>query len=125
MTWMLFGEQLVPFGEAMKEFSIAVTGLNADVVVNSVTAGKALMELANTVPNSGGLVAFFTGENDLDMFGEKLVPFGEAMKQYSIAVTGLDANVVGKFAKKCGESSGRAVQQSSEQRWHCQLVYGR
>ena len=89
-----FGEQLVPFGEAMKEFSIAVTGLNADVVVNSVTAGKALMELANTVPNSGGLVAFFTGENDLDMFGEKLVPFGEAMKQYSIAVTGLDVNVV-------------------------------
>ena len=89
-----FGEQLVPFGEAMKEFSIAVTGLNADVVVNSVTAGKALMELANTVPNSGGLVAFFTGENDLDMFGEKLVPFGEAMKQYSIAVTGLNANVV-------------------------------
>ena len=89
-----FGEQLVPFGEAMKEFSMAVTGLNADVVVNSVTAGKALMELANTVPNSGGLVAFFTGENDLDMFGEKLVPFGEAMKQYSIAVTGLDANVV-------------------------------
>ena len=89
-----FGEQLVPFGEAMKEFSIAVTGLNADVVVNSVTAGQALMELANTVPNSGGLVAFFTGENDLDMFGEKLVPFGEAMKQYSIAVTGLDANVV-------------------------------
>ena len=89
-----FGEQLVPFGEAMKEFSIAVTGLNADVVVNSVTAGKALMELANTVPNSGGLVAFFTSENDLDMFGEKLVPFGEAMKQYSIAVTGLDANVV-------------------------------
>lgn len=93
-----FGEQLVPFGEAMKEFSIAVTGLNADVVVNSVTAGKALMELANTVPNSGGLVAFFTGENDLDMFGEKLVPFGEAMKQYSIAVTGLDANVVVKTA---------------------------
>ena len=89
-----FGEQLVQFGEAMKEFSIAVTGLNADVVVNSVTAGKALMELANTVPNSGGLVAFFTGENDLDMFGEKLVPFGEALKQYSIAVTGLDANVV-------------------------------
>lgn len=89
-----FGEQLVPFGEAMKEFSIAVTGLNADVVVNSVTAGKALMELADTVPNSGGLVAFFTGENDLDMFGEKLVPFGEAIKQYSIAVTGLDANVV-------------------------------
>lgn len=89
-----FGEQLVPFGEAMKEFSIAVTGLNADVVVNSVTAGKALMELANTVPNSGGLVAFFTGDNDLETFGEQLVPFGTAMKNYSLAVTGLDASVV-------------------------------
>lgn len=89
-----FGEQLVPFGRAMKEFSLAVSGLNADVITNSVTAGKALMELANTVPNSGGLVAFFTGENDLDMFGEQLAPFGHAMKQYSLAVTGLDANVV-------------------------------
>ena len=89
-----FGDQLVPFGEAMKAFADSVAGLDASVVTEAANAGKALMELANTVPNSGGLVAFFTGENDLDMFGEKLVPFGEAMKQYSIAVTGLDANVV-------------------------------
>ena len=90
----VFGDQLVPFGEAMKAFADSVAGLDASVVTEAANAGKAMAELANTVPNSGGLVAFFTGENDLDMFGEKLVPFGEAMKQYSIAVTGLDANVV-------------------------------
>lgn len=89
-----FGEQLVPFGRAMKDFSDAVSGLKADVIQNSVTAGQALLELANTVPNTGGVVSWFTGDNDLETFGEQLVPFGTAMKNYSLAVTGLDANVV-------------------------------
>lgn len=89
-----FGEQLVPFGKAMKDFSDAVAGLKADVIQNSVTAGQALVELAKTVPNTGGVVAFFTGDNDLATFGEQLVPFGTAMKNYSLAVTGLDANIV-------------------------------
>lgn len=89
-----FGEQLVPFGKAMKNFADAVSGLKADVIQNSVVAGKALLELANTVPNTGGVVAWFTGDNDLETFGEQLVPFGTAMKNYSLAVTGLDAGVV-------------------------------
>lgn len=89
-----FGEQLVPFGRAMKNFSDAVSGLKADVIQNSVTAGQALLELANTVPNTGGVVSWFTGDNDLETFGEQLVPFGTAMKNYSLAVTGLDASVV-------------------------------
>lgn len=89
-----FGEQLVPFGKAMKNFSDAVSGLKADVIQNSVTAGQALLELANTVPNTGGVVSWFTGDNDLETFGEQLVPFGTAMKNYSLAVTGLDASVV-------------------------------
>ena len=89
-----FGDQLVPFGEAMKAFADSVAGLDASVVTEAANAGKAMAEMASTIPNSGGVVGFFAGENDLDMFGEKLVPFGEAMKQYSIAVTGLDANVV-------------------------------
>ena len=89
-----FGEQLVPFGEAMMDFSIAVKGLDADAIVNSATAGKALIELANTVPNSGGVVGFFTGENDMDLFGEQLVPFGEAMKAYSDAISGIDVEAI-------------------------------
>ena len=89
-----FGEQLVPFGRAMKDFSDAVSGLKADVIQNSVTAGQALLELANTVPNTGGVVSWFTGDNNLETFGEQLVPFGTAMKNYSLAVTGLDASVV-------------------------------
>lgn len=89
-----FGEQLVPFGRAMKEYGEVVSGLKADVIQNSVTAGKALMELADTVPNTGGVVAWFTGDNDLAKFGEQIVPFGKAMKDYSLSVTGLKADVV-------------------------------
>lgn len=89
-----FGKQLVPFGEAMKAFGDAVRGLEADAIVNSATAGKALVELADTVPNTGGVVAFFTGNNDVDTFGEKLVPFGEAMKAYSEAIMGMDSATI-------------------------------
>lgn len=89
-----FGKQLVPFGEAMKAFGDAVRGLEADAIVNSATVGKALVELADTVPNTGGVVAFFTGNNDVDTFGEKLVPFGEAMKAYSEAIMGMDSAAI-------------------------------
>ena len=89
-----FGEQLIPFGEAMMDFSTAVKGLDADAIVNSATAGKALVELAKTVPNSGGVVGFFAGENDMDMFGEQLVPFGKAMKSYSDAISGIDVDAI-------------------------------
>lgn len=99
-----FGEQLVPFGKAMMLFSQAVKGLDANVIVESATAGKALIELANTVPNSGGVVGFFTGENDMDTFGEKLVPFGKAMKSYSDAIAGIDVEAVTNSA-----TAGKAV----------------
>ena len=99
-----FGAQLIPFGEAMMLFSQAVKGLDANVIVESATAGKALIELANTVPNSGGVVGFFTGENDMDTFGEKLVPFGRAMKSYSDAIAGIDVEAVTNSA-----TAGKAV----------------
>lgn len=99
-----FGKQLVPFGEAMKAFGDAVRGLEPDAIVNSATAGKALIELANTVPNTGGVVAFFTGNNDVDTFGEKLAPFGEAMKAYSEAIMGIDSAAITN-----SETAGKAL----------------
>ena len=89
-----FGEQLIPFGEAMKGFATAVQGLDADAVTNASIAGKAMAEMATTLPNSGGVLSFFAGENDMSTFGAQLVPFGEAMKNFSVAVTGLNADVV-------------------------------
>ena len=89
-----FASGIVPFGEAMKEYSLAVTGINSDAVINSTTAGKALIELANTVPNTGGVVGWFTGGKDMSQFGEQLTPFGEAMKFYSDAISGIDVEAI-------------------------------
>ena len=89
-----FGRQLIPFGKAMKEFSIASTGINPEVITNAATAGKALSEMAATLPNTGGVVGWFTGENDMDVFGEQLVPFGKAIKSFSLEIAGMDAGSV-------------------------------
>lgn len=99
-----FGDRLAPFGKAMKDFGDAVRGLKADVIVNSATAGKALIELANTIPNTGGVVSFFTGGNDIDTFGAKLATFGKAMKDYADAISGMDIEAVVNSA-----TAGKAI----------------
>ena len=89
-----FGNQLVGFGGSMMRFAASIKGLDADAVANAATAGKAMAEMAATLPNTGGAVAFFAGDNDMSAFGDQLVPFGEAIKAYSDAVTGLDVDSV-------------------------------
>ena len=89
-----FGDSLVPFGRGMKAYSNSISGLDPDVVTNSASAAKALAEMAKDLPNSGGLVAWFAGDNSLTDFGDSLVPFGRGMKAYSDSISGLDPTVV-------------------------------
>lgn len=89
-----FGNQLVGFGGSMMRFAASIKGLDADAVNNAAIAGKAMAEMAATLPNTGGAVAFFAGDNDMSAFGDQLAPFGEAIKAYSDAVTGLDVDAV-------------------------------
>ena len=69
---------------------MAVTGLDASVVTNSANAAKALVELSNNLPNSGGIVSWFTGDNDIASFGEQLVSFGQSFAAYYNSVSGVD-----------------------------------
>ena len=94
-----FADQLVPFGEAMVKYSNAVAGIDTNAITASATAGKALAELANNLPNSGGLAGIFAGENDMIMFCEQLAPFGAALRDYSYAVIGTNYEAVQNSAK--------------------------
>lgn len=87
-----FGEQLVPFGQAIKDYGDTVSGIDVSGIQQSVDAGKALADLASALPNSGGVAGFFAGENDMDDFAEKLVPFGKAIKEYGDTVSGIDTS---------------------------------
>lgn len=94
-----FAEGITAFGTAMCGFSQAITGegtFSPEAVVAAANAGKALAELQTTLPNTGGVVQFFTGhKGDFSSFSEGLVPFGEAMRDFSKTVSGnIDAEAV-------------------------------
>ncbi len=89
-----FAEELVPFGESMAQYSEAIKGIDSAAVEASATAALSLAELASKLPNSGGLAGWFAGENDMSYFGEQLVPFGEALRDYSLAVANIDSNSI-------------------------------
>ena len=88
-----FSMQLVPFGIAMKSFSDEVIGLDGEVVTNAANAGKAIAEMASALPNSGGIVSWFTGNNDMDDFGEQLPKFGTALKDFATNVEGISGRM--------------------------------
>lgn len=89
-----FGKELVSFGVSLKAYSVAVTGIDIASVAASTTAAKALATMANTVPNEGGVIGWFAGENSLAKFGTEIVTFGVCLKAYSVAVAGLDVAAV-------------------------------
>ena len=95
-----FAEQLVPFGEAMMEYSQAVTGIDANAITASATAGKALGELAANLPKEGGLAQAIFGESpNIADFGTQLVLFGNALRLYAASVSGVDFGPVSASAQ--------------------------
>lgn len=84
-----FAKKLIPFGEGISQYSESVKGKIDEVsVAASTRAAKLVTTVASTVPNSGGLLSKITGDNDLGKFAKKLIPFGEAISQYSDSVKG-------------------------------------
>ena len=53
-----------------------------------------MVELANTIPNTGGLVSWFTGDNDMKTFGLGLVSFGDSFAKYSESVKNVKPDIV-------------------------------
>lgn len=94
-----FGKQMISFGESMKNYAIAVQGLDTKSVSNSVEAAKSISEVADNLPNSGGWVTAFTGDNDIGTFGIKMWLFGIALKNYSVAVQDLNTKSISASVK--------------------------
>ncbi len=86
-----FAEGLVPFGEALMAYGEAVAGIQKYLthIRLSAKAAAYIIEIADIVPNSGGLAGLIVGNNDLKDFAEGLKPFGEALMEYGKAVTGI------------------------------------
>ena len=92
-------DQLVPFGKGMKGFADAVSGIDSKSITSAAKAASSLTDVINNLPTSGGLAGLFTGEKDLEMFSEQLIPFGEGLKGFSISVAGIDNDAISSAAK--------------------------
>ena len=84
-----FGEKIKTFGKAMVEFSSIVSGnIDSAAVTAAANAGKTMAEMADIIPNTGGVAGFFAGDNDINDFGAKMLAFGGSMVQFSRIVSG-------------------------------------
>ena len=86
-----FGYNLEMFGSSIAAFSKTVSqdgAINEEAIQAAANAGAIMVELQNTIPNTGGVVSWFTGDNSLDSFGSKILSFGQTMVDFSKAVSG-------------------------------------
>lgn len=93
------GAKLIPFGQAMVQFSNVVSGIDVDAINASAACGQALAALASSLPKEGGLAQAIFGESvDMGAFAVQIVAFGMALRMYATAVSGVDFGPVQQSA---------------------------
>lgn len=89
-----FGKQLAEFAPHLVEFANLTGGLDGEKLKNSAEAAKALAEMAGALPNEGGVLGWFMGENDMETFGTNLESFGKSLVKYSKSVDGVNTEAI-------------------------------
>lgn len=89
-----FGQQLAEFAPYFRDYAKTVEGVNPETITSTSAAVKTLMEFAKLAPNSGGLVALFTGDNSLSNLGVELTRFGEDLSEYSNSIADVNPEKV-------------------------------
>lgn len=98
-----FGEELEKFGPHIAKYAQDVAGVQPTVVTASANAAKALSELVNNLPNTGGLVSWFTGDNDIGKFGQSLEKFGQSFAGYYNSISGIDTALLDAVIVELGK----------------------
>lgn len=85
-----FAMKLPIVGWGLSQFSSKLEGINVEIIKAGATAIKELATAADGIPNSGGLVALFTGDNDISMFAAKLPIVGWGLSQFASKLDGIN-----------------------------------
>jgi len=94
-----FGKDLVAFAPNFRKYSEEMAGVKADVVEKTSKAALTIAEFAKKIPNEGGLISLFVGDNTLKQFASYLPDFGTKLKQYSSNISGIKLDVVEKTSQ--------------------------
>ena len=82
-----FGIKLKTFAQGLVDFSDVVKDkIDSKSVKTATDAGTLITKLADSVPNSGGLLGYLAGNNDVDTFGGKLKTFAQGLVDFSDVV---------------------------------------
>lgn len=103
-----FSAALVPFALAMGMFSATLKAnpIDADAIMQAANAGKALAELNNSLPATGGKLQSFLGEKNFDKFSASLVPFAQAMAKFSDV---FEANPIDEASVQSAVNAGKML----------------
>lgn len=112
-----FAEDLTVLGPSMKAYADSVAGMDTAVVKNSAEAAKALSAFATNLPNTGGIVSWFTGDNDISTFGESLISFGEDFRSFYLAVGNIDTVKMDGVIHELNELIAMATGMASLNTW--------
>ena len=88
-TWSTMKDGLVDYGDALKSFSLAVTGIDKDAVTDGAWATRELATAMDGIPNSGGWLANFLGDNNWKTMQDGLGPYGSALLSFSNYTAGV------------------------------------
>ena len=80
----VFGSKLKSFAQGIVDFSDVVKNGNIETksMKTASEAAKLMIKLAKAVPNDGGVIGFWCGNNDIKEFGEKLKDFGDGLADF-------------------------------------------
>lgn len=81
----MFAQSLVSFGNTLKQADIDWEALKP-----AMDAAYQLTEIAKNIPNEGGEIAKWIGDNDAGSFGVALGAFGSGLGAFATAVAGVD-----------------------------------
>ena len=101
------GSNLVSFISNLGDFG----NDKVEIVKNAASCIKELAKAANEIPNTGGLVSWFTGENDISTFAGKLPDVGTHLRNFIMNLTGNSGKFDGdmKTAAEAGIQTLRSL----------------
>lgn len=84
-----FGDDLTNLAKGIRGFAYNASNIKPDSVKNATEAGKYIAEMTETIPNSDGVIQFFTGDKNISKFGSELAGLGTGLKNFSQNTAGL------------------------------------
>ena len=87
-----FGEQIVAYGESLVEFADTVSDITprkAERAALAVVITSTLVSIGQNIPNTGGYLSVFFGDNDFATFGMQIVAYGNSLVNFANSVSSL------------------------------------